>query len=109
MSQKSFFLINSIIIALLFLITYRSSASNSITKLTSAHTFAISGADTDSDSIPDAAEALLGTDLTNPDTDGDGGNDQNDFNPVLADNPIKEPSSMIGFTINSILVKNNVN
>jgi hypothetical protein len=66
------------------------------------------GSDTDGDSIPDAAEATLGTDPNNADTDGDGINDLKDPKPTFADNPIKETSTQPGLQINSILVENNV-
>lgn len=66
------------------------------------------GTDTDGDGIPDAAEALLGTDPQNPDTDGDGQNDKVDTSPLKADNPIVEASTTQGFKINSVLAENNV-
>lgn len=69
---------------------------------------AANGPDSDGDGIPDAAEMLLGTDPNNPDTDGDGQSDLDDKNPTQADNPIKETSTTVGFTIASILVENNV-
>ena len=67
-----------------------------------------SGADTDSDGIPDAAEATLGTDPNNPDSDGDGQNDLADQQPTFADNPIQESSTDAAFTISGLLVENNV-
>jgi hypothetical protein len=64
--------------------------------------------DTDGDGIPDAAEIVLGTDANNPDTDGDGQNDLADSRPTFADNPIQENSTTVGFTVDSIVVENNV-
>lgn len=66
------------------------------------------GPDADGDGVPDTAESLLGTDPNNADTDGDGQNDRVDNNPIVAENPITETSTTVGFTINSILVENNV-
>ena len=66
------------------------------------------GADTDKDGIPDSAEAVLGTDPNNPDSDGDGQNDLDDKNPTFADNPIQESSTDLGFTISGLIVENNV-
>ncbi len=66
------------------------------------------GTDTDGDGLPDTAEALLGTDPQNPDTDGDGQNDKVDPKPLQADNPIKETSTIQGFKIDSVLAENNV-
>jgi hypothetical protein len=54
--------------------------------------------DTDSDGIPDSAEALLGTDPITMDTDGDGIDDKNDKKPVLIDHPVvygTQPSGVI--------------
>ena len=64
--------------------------------------------DTDGDGIPDSAEATLGTDPNNPDSDGDGQNDLADQQPMFADNPIQESSTTAGFTISGLLVENNV-
>lgn len=64
--------------------------------------------DTDGDGIPDSAEALLGTDPNNADTDGDGQNDLADKNPTMADNPIQESNTAVGFTLSGLLVENNV-
>ncbi len=66
------------------------------------------GPDADGDGIPDSAESLLGTDPNNADTDGDGQNDRVDSNPIVAENPVSETSATVGFTINTILVENNV-
>lgn len=66
------------------------------------------GPDADGDGIPDSTESLLGADPNNADTDGDGQNDRVDANPTSAENPITESSTTAGFTINSILVENNV-
>ena len=67
-----------------------------------------SGPDADGDGIPDSAEAVLGTDPQNADTDGDGQSDLADPAPLSADNPIQESSSTQGFTIDSLMVENNV-
>lgn len=69
---------------------------------------AANGPDADGDGIPDAAEAVLGTDPNNADTDGDGQNDLADQNPMMANNPIQESSTTAGFTISGLLVENNV-
>ncbi len=69
---------------------------------------ASAGPDTDGDGIPDSAEAVLGTDPNNADTDGDGQNDLADQDPVWADNPIQESSTTAGFAINGLMVENNV-
>ncbi len=66
------------------------------------------GPDTDGDGIPDSAEPLLGTDPNNADSDGDGQNDLADAKPMLADNPIHESATAVGFTISGLLVENNV-
>jgi hypothetical protein len=66
------------------------------------------GPDADGDGIPDGAESLLGSDPKTSDSDGDGQKDKDDANPVSAANPIAETSTTVGFTINSILVENNV-
>ena len=66
------------------------------------------GLDTDGDGIPDSAEPLLGTNPNNADSDGDGQNDLADAKPMLADNPIQESSTTVGFTISGLLVENNV-
>ncbi|PKQ16970.1 MAG: hypothetical protein CVT67_02150 [Actinobacteria bacterium HGW-Actinobacteria-7] len=67
-----------------------------------------SGADSDGDGIPDSAEALLGTDPQNPDTDGDGQTDKVDPAPLKADSPISETSTTKGFKIDAVLAENNV-
>lgn len=51
---------------------------------------AMAATDTDGDGIPDAAEAVLGTDPLNADTDGDGINDLADKQPVSVENPISQ-------------------
>jgi hypothetical protein len=66
------------------------------------------GPDTDSDGIPDEAETALGTDPNNSDSDGDQQNDLDDSAPTVADNPMQETSTTMGFTIDSIVVENNV-
>jgi len=73
-----------------------------------AATTASSTADGDNDGLPDNAEALLGTDPQNADTDGDGQNDKDDPKPVSAENPITETSTTRGFKIDSVLAENNV-
>lgn len=69
---------------------------------------AVTGTDADGDGVPDSAEALLGTDPKNADTDGDGLGDKTDPAPLALGNPIKESSAKVGFKINSIVVENNV-
>ena len=49
---------------------------------------AFAATDTDGDGVPDAAEAVLGTDPLNPDTDGDSANDLADKEPLVAANTI---------------------
>jgi hypothetical protein len=85
--------------------TAESTAQSSTSNTSSA---AAAGPDADSDGIPDNAETLLATDPNNDDTDGDGRNDRDDDNPIFADNPIVETSTTEGFSINSILVEDNV-
>ena len=53
--------------------------------------------DTDGDGVPDAAEAVLGTDPLVADTDGDGINDLADKQPVNAENPILQTGKPNGF------------
>ena len=57
-------------------------------------------ADIDGDGVPDAAEAVLGTDPMNPDTDGDGANDLADQEPLATANPIAQQGKPngLGFT-----------
>lgn len=50
--------------------------------------------DRDGDGIPDAAEKLLGTNPYTADTDGDCISDVEDANPVMAENPIAETSTV---------------
>lgn len=64
--------------------------------------------DSDKDGVPDIAEATLGTDPKNPDTDGDGINDLQDKDPVFADNPISNTATQEGFKIVEALVENNI-
>lgn len=71
-------------------------------------TTASAAADSDNDGLPDSAEALLGTDPQNADTDGDGANDKDDPKPVSAENPITETSTIKAFKIDSVLAENNV-
>lgn len=59
---------------------------------------AMAATDTDGDGVPDAAEAVLGTDPMNADTDGDGVNDLADKQPLNADNPIAQTGNSNGFT-----------
>ena len=51
--------------------------------------------DRDGDGIPDAVEKTYGTNPYLADTDGDGVNDKDDKNPVVADNPISKTSTLI--------------
>jgi Bacterial TSP3 repeat len=55
-------------------------------------------ADTDGDGVPDAAEAVLGTDPMNSDTDGDGANDLADKEPLAAGNPIAQQGKPNGLS-----------
>jgi hypothetical protein len=65
-------------------------------------------ADGDGDGVPDAAEAVLGTDPQNPDTDGDGQNDLADAEPIMArTNPIATASVAKGIEIVSAKVEDN--
>lgn len=59
---------------------------------------AMAATDTDGDGVPDAAEAVLGTDPLNADTDGDGVNDLADKQPLRAENPIAQTGNPNGFT-----------
>jgi hypothetical protein len=59
---------------------------------------AYAATDTDKDGVPDAAEAVLGTDPLNADSDGDGANDLADKNPVSAENPLAQTGKPNGFT-----------
>ena len=70
-------------------------------------TFAQTAADGDGDGIPDAAEALLGTDPMMADTDGDGANDLADADATYLDNPIDPAGSAAPFAIAEALVENN--
>ncbi len=82
--------------------------------------------DSDGDGLPDNAEVLLGTDPQNPDTNGNGINDKFDPNPTKAEAPVNTAPAVTGttptkvdpttpalatvndFSINSVLVENNV-
>ena len=66
------------------------------------------GTDTDKDGIPDNAEVVLGTDPKNPDTDGDGMNDKEDKNPTLVDKSFIKSTGVNDFSIEKVLVENNV-
>lgn len=59
---------------------------------------ALAATDTDGDGVPDAAEAVLGTDPQNADTDGDGANDLADKEPLVAANPIVQTGKPNAFT-----------
>ena len=64
--------------------------------------------DGDGDGVPDAAEAVLGTDPQNPDTDGDGQNDLADAEPIIArTNPIAATSAVKALEIVSAKVEDN--
>ncbi len=63
--------------------------------------------DTDGDGVPDASEALLGTDPMMADTDGDGQNDLADIDPVFTANPIDMTGQPATFAITEALVENN--
>ena len=60
---------------------------------------AFAATDTDGDGVPDAAEAVLGTDPLNPDTDGDGANDLADKEPLVAANTIAQQGKPNGLAI----------
>ena len=104
MSIKFCALIIAIIFGALFLTACGTAASST----SGGADVANAGPDADGDGLPDSPEALLGTDPNNADTDSDGQNDKVDPNPTLADNPITETGTKVGFTINSILVENNI-
>jgi len=104
MSKKA--LILPVATVLLALLSACSSANTPVGAATRSAT--PTGPDADGDGIPDGAEAALGTDPSNADTDGDGQNDRIDPDPTFGDNPIHETSTSAGFTIDAILVENNV-
>ncbi len=89
-----------------------SGCSNSVAVKTTDQTTGVVkqpvGTDTDKDGIPDNAEVVLGTDPKNTDTDGDGIDDKTDQNPVLVDNIFQKSTGANDFSIQSILVENNV-
>jgi Bacterial TSP3 repeat len=63
--------------------------------------------DTDGDGVPDASEALLGTDPIVADTDGDGVNDLADADAGFMPNPMKIDGPAAPFEIAEALVENN--
>ena len=63
--------------------------------------------DTDADGVPDASEALLGTDPMMADTDGDGQNDLADTDPTVAPNPLDMTGAPATFAIKEALVEDN--
>lgn len=63
--------------------------------------------DTDADGVPDASEALLGTDPMLADTDGDGVNDLADADATFMPNPMKMDGPAAAFTIAEALVEDN--
>jgi hypothetical protein len=63
--------------------------------------------DTDGDGLPDASEALLGTDPLAADTDGDGQNDLADPQPTFMANTIETSVAAAPFAIKEALVENN--
>jgi hypothetical protein len=63
--------------------------------------------DTDGDGVPDASEALLGTDPMVADTDGDGENDLADADAGFMPNPMKMDGPAAPFQIAEALVENN--
>ncbi len=107
----------AILLTMLIAIVALSGCTNSVpTKKTSQKSTAQTGAvknqpagtDTDQDGIPDNAEVVLGTDPQNSDTDGDGINDKADKNPTLIDKPFVKSTGANDFSIEKILVENNV-
>ena len=105
MVKKIFTLILITLLAALLLTACGSNQASAPLKANA--TASASGPDADGDGIPDSAEAVLGTDPNNADTDGDGQNDLADQNPMLAENPIQESSTTVGFTISGLQVENN--
>ncbi len=69
--------------------------------------FSQTATDTDGDGVPDAAEALLGTDPMVADTDGDGQNDLADADPAFMENPLDMTGAPATFAIKEALVENN--
>lgn len=69
--------------------------------------FSQTATDTDGDGVPDAAEALLGTDPMVADTDGDGQNDLADTDPAFMANPLDMTGAPAPFAIKEALVENN--
>ena len=69
--------------------------------------FSQSTTDTDGDGVPDASEALLGTDPMAADTDGDGQNDLADADPAFMVNPLDMTGAPAPFAIKEALVENN--
>jgi hypothetical protein len=63
--------------------------------------------DTDGDGVPDASEALLGTDPMVADTDGDTQNDLADADPAFMANPLDMTGAPATFAIKEALVENN--
>lgn len=63
--------------------------------------------DSDGDGIPNAAEALIGTDPNTADTDGDGANDLADATPTFAPNPMAAGGTASPLVIAEALVENN--
>ena len=67
----------------------------------------VAAADADGDGVPDAAEAVLGTDPQSADTDGDSLNDLADSEPTALADPIKTSAAAKGFEIVSAKVEDN--
>jgi len=72
-----------------------------------ASSFGAAPGDMDSDGVPDAAEALLGTDPKLADTDGDGVNDKDDQKPLEVADPIPAGGKSGGPVIRSVKVEDN--
>ena len=107
MLKKYLPLVTIFILSMLLLASCGTNPTTAPAVNNSNSTSAANSPDSDQDGIPDSAEAVLGTDPNNMDTDGDGQNDLEDQNPTSAQNPIQESSITTGFSISGLLVENN--